>query len=358
MVEVTKIGNKTLVMNGKILSLFRKGSLLRQMYYGGYEDFDNANGGVWKKYIHIPIKTVPLEEHHYRVVIDSTDVYVYNYDEALKAHASIADEFWNLVRSDGFDIRVFDELFKQLYFYIDTFDYTNKLLKMFVRLPAYTKELNIAFGNPLAGKSQFESGFDTFIVFSDFETKTLEGWTPTGGTWVVANYAKKHGNYGVDYQTKATVNRLERSLDFGRDIVVEWCGLNYEGEGGNSASMWMVDDADNGYVFNVDLGELAPYPNPITRLDAGTGTRLAYGGENVGYNNWGIIRNIILSDGTLVNKVWRNGTLLAEVTATDGKYSSFTMLRLHTARQSYFDYIKMFYARDQATFDTPRIEEF
>ncbi|MHA1614177.1 MAG: hypothetical protein ACTSYJ_04985 [Candidatus Thorarchaeota archaeon] len=36
MVETTKIGNKTLVMDGKTLSLFRKGILLRQMYYGGY----------------------------------------------------------------------------------------------------------------------------------------------------------------------------------------------------------------------------------------------------------------------------------------------------------------------------------
>ena len=345
-------------MDGKILSLFRKGSLLRQMYYGGYEDFDNANGGVWKKYIHIPITTVPLEEHHYRVVIDSTDVYIYNYDEASKAQASIADEFWSLVRSDGLDIRVFDELFKQLYFFIDTFDYSNKLLKMFVKLPAYTKELNIAFGNPLAGKSKFESGFDTFIVFSDFETKTFEDWSPSGGTWVIEEYAKYHGNYGVDYQTEATENYLEKQLSFERDIVVEWCGLNYEGVGRNSAGIEMRDDADNGYAFFANLGDLASYPNEIDRVDAGSYTRLAYGGDNVGYNNWGFMRCIILSDGTLINKVWRNGTLLAEVTATDDKYSSFTKLQLRTWRQSYFDYIKMFYARDQATFDTPRIEEF
>jgi len=190
MVEVTKIGNKTIVMDGKILSLFRKGSLLRQMYYGGYEDFDGANGGVWKKYINIPIKTVPLEYAQYLIEIDNTNVSVYNAKGDLKAQASIASEFWSLVRSDGFDIRAFDHLFNQLWFWVEMFDYTNKKAKIWVKLPENSEELNIAFGNEKASESSYKDSENTFEFFDDFERSELDTskWTTRGnGTYSIAN---------------------------------------------------------------------------------------------------------------------------------------------------------------------------
>ena len=143
-------------MDGKILSLFRRGSLLRQMYYGGYEDFDGANGGVWKKYINIPIKTIPLSETIYVVKIDSDYVSVYSADGKLKAQAPIASGFWDLVRSDGNDIRAFDHLLNQLYFSLDEFDYENKLATIRVILPKNSEELNIAFGNNFAIESIYK----------------------------------------------------------------------------------------------------------------------------------------------------------------------------------------------------------
>jgi len=174
MVEVTKIGNKTLVMDGKILSLFRRGSLLRQMWYGGYEDFDNANGGAWKKYINIPITIIPSEYAQYIIEIDDTNVSVYNAKGDLKAQASIASEFWSLVRSDGFDMRAFDHLFRQLWFWVEEFDYTNKKAKIWVKLPENSEELNIAFGNPRATRSDYDNPKQVFDLYDDFEGTSLD----------------------------------------------------------------------------------------------------------------------------------------------------------------------------------------
>ena len=234
MVEVTKIGNKTLVMDGKILSLFRKGSLLRQMYYGGYEDFDGANGGVWKKYINIPIKTVPLEYAQYLIEIDDTNVSVYNVEGTLKAQSAIASEFWSLVRSDGFDIRAFDHLFNQLWFWVEEFDYTNKKAKIWVRLPENSEELNIAFGNEKAYESWYNNGDEVFEFFDDFEGTELDTtkWEINGNPTIeISN--------GIAYMTRDSGEDCiytKQSFDFSAELLItetkaRWKGSGY-GEGG------------------------------------------------------------------------------------------------------------------------------
>jgi len=205
MVEIIKIGNKTLVMDGKILSLFRKGSLLRQMWYGGYEDFDNANGGAWKKYINIPITTIPSEYAQYLIEIDDTNVSVYNAKGDLKAQSAIASEFWSLVRSDGFDIRAFDHLFRQLWFWVGEFDYTNKKAKIWVKLPENSEELNIAFGNEKASESLYNNGENTFEFLDDFEGTELDT-----SKWQVtkADYSYSVSNDNLYYELTGGTGRL------------------------------------------------------------------------------------------------------------------------------------------------------
>jgi len=179
MVEVTKIGNKTLVVDGKIMHLFKQGSVLRRMWYGGYDDFDNANGGVWKKYIHIPITQIPLEDAIYSIIIDSTNVSVYNASGTLKTQSAIANEFWSLAKIDGFDIRVFDEMYNQLWFWLCGFDYVNKSAIIWVKIPRYTQELNIAFGNNLALKSMYDNPNNVLTLFryDPFTTLDTSFWT-------------------------------------------------------------------------------------------------------------------------------------------------------------------------------------
>ena len=179
MVEVTKIGNKTLVVDGKFMYLFKQGSMLRRMWYGGYDDFDNANGGVWRKYIHIPITRIPIEDVLYFIVIDSTNVSVYSASGTLKARSAIANEFWSLVRIDGSDIRVFDEMNNQLWFYLCGFDYNIKLAMIWVKIPRYTQELNIAFGNSFALKSIYDNlnNASTLFRYDPFNTLDTSFWT-------------------------------------------------------------------------------------------------------------------------------------------------------------------------------------
>jgi len=178
MTEIFKLANKSVLIDSKLIYLYRKAELLRKMYYGGYEDFDGANGGTWKKYINIPITTVPLKSAVYRVEISSTDASVVSPYEQVKVSSSISSEFWNLVRSDGYDIRPFDDLFNQLYFWVEKFDYDNQSAIIWIRLPANSKELNIAFGNEQAYDSVYHDPDNVFLFFEDFMTdpNTNDKW--------------------------------------------------------------------------------------------------------------------------------------------------------------------------------------
>ena len=141
----------------------------------GYSGFDNNGGGAWTKYINIPITVTPSEYAQYKVVIDPTNVTVYSADGTQKAQGTVAPDFWVNVKTDGTDIRVFDEAKSQLYFYIENFDYTNKQATILVKVTAGTTELNIAYGNPLAMKSVCEDPEQVFEFFDDFDRTVLGG---------------------------------------------------------------------------------------------------------------------------------------------------------------------------------------
>ncbi|MCD6148180.1 DUF2341 domain-containing protein [bacterium] len=117
---------------------------------------DNSGGGYWSKYINIPITTTPTEYAQYKVVIDPTNVTVYSADGTQKAQGDVASDFWANVKSDGSDIRVFNQNKEQRYFWIEEWDYANQQATIWVKVEANDTELNIAFGNPSATKSSYE----------------------------------------------------------------------------------------------------------------------------------------------------------------------------------------------------------
>lgn len=139
------------------------------LYTSGYSDFDNNGGGGWYKYINIPITTTPSEYAQYKIVIDPTNVTVYAADGTQEAQGAVASDFWDNVQSDGSDIRVFDQAKDQLYFWIESWDYSGQNAVIWVKLPAGSSELNIAYGNPSATKSSYLDGEQTFELFDDFE---------------------------------------------------------------------------------------------------------------------------------------------------------------------------------------------
>ena len=140
----------------------------------GYSGFDNNGGGVWTKYINIPITTSPSEYAQYKVVIDSNNVTVYSVDGTQKTQGAVASDFWANVKSDGLDIRVFDQAKEQLYFWIEEFDYSNMKAVIWVKLEAGSSELNIAYGNPSATKSDYENGEQVFELFDDFTDGVID----------------------------------------------------------------------------------------------------------------------------------------------------------------------------------------
>jgi len=355
MVEIIKIGNKTLVMDGKILSLFRKGSLLRQMWYGGYEDFDNANGGVWKKYINIPIVTIPSEYAQYLIEIDDTNVSVYNVEETLKAQASIASEFWSLVRSDGFDIRVFDHLFNQLWFWVEEFDYANKKAKIWVKLPENSEELNIAFGNEKASESSYNNSDNTFEFFDDFESYAvgdkpdyftnlkLGSWGTAGGVQyeiveydnkkMLKVYAPNNGDYGVLLiPTELTNCIVETKAILVTHVDGDFLGLAVRTIDTNQFVVGRAQARDN----YIDIWDESGRVSKTVTIDVGVYYNIkltAYKDKATLYVDTESIQK------TIVERSGKIGIFYGEC---DARY----------------DFIMALKYSDPATFDTPRILEF
>ena len=342
-------------MDGKILSLFRKGSLLRQMWYGGYEDFDNANGGVWKKYINIPIVTIPSEYAQYLIEIDTTNVSVYNAKGDLKAQASIASEFWDLVRSDGYDIRAFDHLFNQLWFWVEEFDYTNKIAKIWVKLPENSEELNIAYGNPSAMKSTYENGEYVFEFFDDFNDQDISDYTVVEGGFVVE---QRDTN---DYYMKSTRPATETSIAIhstaktNADVVFEFEVVALE-DAGRPGILFNYFDNDN-YLFtriSNDEDQLQ-----IWEKKGGSYTKLSYTAYTISTNTWYKLRTIWKSDKTIILQLLDNlDNVLAETQTThtlDVAENSFGARHYGLGG---LDNLRILKLADPATFATPRIIEF
>jgi len=177
MVEIVKIGNKTMVVDNKLVRLFKGGKISVLAQYMGYPRFDNANNGEWSRYIKIPLTTIPNESSQYKLVITDSSLEIYSPTGSLKlsdSSSGVWDDFWEFVKNDGKDIRFFDNSFNQLYFKIEKFEPANKLAIVWFRVEPNISEVNIAYGNPRALESSFHNGYKTFKICHDFENGTSE----------------------------------------------------------------------------------------------------------------------------------------------------------------------------------------
>jgi len=195
------------------------------LYVSGYDGFDNNGGGKWTKYINIPITSTPSEYAQYKVAIDSTNVTVYAADGTQEAQGAVASDFWDNVQSDGGDMRVFDQAKDQLHFWIESWDYSGQNAVIWVKLPAGSTELNIAYGNPSATKSDYENGEQVFEFFDDFKGNSLDTnkWTAVNNPSLsfsnsimtisglnsvstTPEFIKSLTTFGYDYMLKARVD--------------------------------------------------------------------------------------------------------------------------------------------------------
>ena len=146
---------------------------------------DNDGGGNWKFYV--SFKLTPIREQYsvYKIVIDNEKWKVFSVDGKLLVQGQISPLlFWNIVKSDGSDIRVFNHE-TQLYFWIEKFDYNNKYAIIWVNVTPNSKELNVAFGNPKASKSTYCNPGKTFMFFDDFNTFDSSKWVTNTNTFSI-----------------------------------------------------------------------------------------------------------------------------------------------------------------------------
>jgi len=165
--------------------------------------FDNGGGGTWTQAIKITLTTVPSEYAQYRIVIQSDTMQIYAADGTLKAEygaeTGVTSEFWNNVKSDGSDIRIADQNYAQLYFWIEEFDYSGKYAVIWVKVEAGTSELYIVYGNANALPSAYNDGEQVFEFFDDFDTD--EKWSLYGNSSIhdsVLDYTLGAGDYVVE----------------------------------------------------------------------------------------------------------------------------------------------------------------
>ena len=131
--------------------------------------FDNSGGGEWSEISVFNLCSSVGEYGQYKIVINGDTWELYNVAGGLEA-SETNDNFWSLVQSDGDDIRVFNQSYSQLYFWIEEWDYTSQTATIKVNLTAGSSELNIAYGNPSAIESSYNNASYVYDYYSHFDT--------------------------------------------------------------------------------------------------------------------------------------------------------------------------------------------
>jgi len=320
----------------------------------GYSGFDNAGGGAWHNYINIPVTTIPSEYAQYRVVINGGTVEVYSVDGTLKASGSGLDSFWTYVRSDGLDIRVFDQAKSQLYFRIEEWDYINQKATIWVNLTAGSTELNIAYGNPSALKSSYEDPKQVFELFDDFEGDSLDmTWIITGTPSVTVS----GGVVTIAGDTRGDGIIWNNDLDFS-NLRIEAKIRTTSGDYHSLGIVWKWLDSDSYYWF----GDWATIPKfAINKWHDGTETQFDYVEYGTSLNTW-YIHEVTIQDNSFTAKLYdANRNLILQLSATDNNPLAGTkagLVQYGLSETHEIDYIIAYKLADPADFGTPVISSF
>lgn len=362
MVFPIKLGSKSVVVDYRFLQVFRNRELLHRYLYSDFVIFDNANGGMWIKRIRIPITTVPIESCQYRIVIDSTNVSVYNSQGTLKTQGAVASDFWNNVRSDGYDIRLFDQSANQLYFWIESFNYSNQRAVIWVKIPTGTSELNIAYGNPLASMSSYNNPNQVFstVVYDPFNTLNTAFWYHRESTvgistnYYVSSPSSLRLYYGTGSPYHADAVAQIPSLQV---LIAEVSIMNRGSDpyGASDPDRGSISFRTGGYHGTGVIGTTV-YPNRIS-YGITEANVIAYETGSFG-NTWVRVR-IEYLNGQLYWYRYENGVWVLKASATTSPVNidhvSLTIAGYY--HEEYFDdfYLYGLSSTDPASFGTPEI---
>ncbi len=343
-------GNFSLYLRGNITNA----TVTFAVKGGGSGTFDNSGGGSWQEYFSFAITTIPSEYAQYLIEINGTSWEIYSVDGVLQASGLNAN-FWNLVKSDGSDIRIFNKNGNQRYFYIKSFDYNAQTAIIEVRVEAGDSELNIAYGNPSANTSSYNDASMVFEFFDDFEDGDISDWTIYSGPFQLTTTHVYKGNYGFMKDLNAASDDAGKTFNYDRsyDITFEFAVKLIENAGVEPFGIILRDTStNNGYLFIFGRSGTA---SKINLFIGGTSsTQLASGGSGIAAGTWYNSKITIKSDGTLI---FEDGTG-AVIQATDSTYSNFNQFMLRFYRSAAIDEIKAYKLADPADFGSGTIKYF
>jgi len=347
--------------------------------------FDNANGGDWRRYINIPITSTPSEYAQYKVLISGDNITVYNAEGTIKTTGTGMTDFWNNVKSDGTDIRVFDENQNQLYFFVENFDYTGQSTTIWVKVEANITELNIAYGNPNALKSSYEDYNQVFEFFDDFDDVSLDAtkWTTQVNTiiYTLQNSAfyfedatKSVGDFWI-YDGTDTGSQIQSAWTPTGNFIVRWkskiSDLTASEIGQGGIALIAPDNTIIAYLHHSDPDSVQIRPridvvgeNSLQNVDPnyvvaswGTGTNnLAYLDVQSGDTRTFEIRydanlNLVMFyvDGNKVAEMTPTSTI-SKIALAAGAYGGYPYLDYVAV-----DFVQTLKLADPASFGTPTI---
>jgi len=344
--------------------VFEQADLIFRVSITGLTNLDNSGGGSWSRYIKIPVTTQPTEDCQYKIVIDDTNLTIYNSEgTTAKAQAAVADDFWQNVWIDGRDIRLFDQNGNQMYFWVEEFDYANKSATIWFKLTPTITELNIAYGNPSATKSGYENGEQVFEFFDDFnypagDLDGVNGWQDCGDI-----NAQCNGDGTVTITSSSSFVKIVNSKEIDiTDWIIEYRGRFPTSPSGSDDAgvVWKSDYLTSGsedlafyYRKSEDRCEFERHTSMPG--DEGSDKLIVSSGISMD-NDYHIYKIIYTSsnkqatayvDGTQVNQQ----TFSAEPT---GKHCGL-FIHNHTATEFVFDWIRVLKLADPANFGVPQI---
>jgi len=171
MVEVGKIGDKTLVLDGRYISIFKARELLWKKAYMGYL---------------LPDGNLYMYRRRVRITELSGNTLT---DYQIKIEIGAGDPIWKHARSAGEDIRFcYYPEENMIPYWIEKFDPVAEEAIIWVKVPSIPAnseiEIYMYYGNPEVASAS--DGFATFLFFDDFEDGVISPWS-TYGTVSEAN---------------------------------------------------------------------------------------------------------------------------------------------------------------------------
>jgi len=315
---------------------------------------DNANGGLWKEYIHIPIAAPTTVDAQYMIKINGTNVSVYNSTGSLKV-SGYCPAFWSYVNATGADIRVTNQS-SELYFWIQDFNTTAKTATIWVNIPAGSSELRLYYGNSLALPSGYENGSKVFLFFDDFNTLDTTKWatgyatfpgatiTVSGGVAHIntssATWTSFHSYYTISNTSSVVIEAKEKLLSLNGNEHALYL-LSSDNSDSNRFGIEEDGATTTTNTLRIETDVVGTYSYPATLIDVG--------------NDW-YIAKIIKWNSTYFTGIAEQNGVEAEGSANSATWSTVSWwIGGFTETSAGFDIDWIFVAslRDPATFGTP-----